>query len=143
MTEWLMIACMGIGGVGFAVGGTGFKWVRRYLMPLLLGGIALISGIIWWKCLAMAVSMIVALSLPYGDRTPYWLKFIVFMTYPASTLWLGLSWWQPITALVCFGVFCLSNWKPTENTFVWKICEFIMGSSIGITVASLISGHPS
>jgi len=41
-SEWLMIACMGTGGILFAAGGThinkigGQKWLRRYLMPVLL-----------------------------------------------------------------------------------------------------------
>ena len=37
-TEWLMIACMGGGGILFAVGGTGFKWARRFVLPVLLAG---------------------------------------------------------------------------------------------------------
>jgi len=34
--EILMIACMGTGGILFAIGGTGYKWARRYVMPILL-----------------------------------------------------------------------------------------------------------
>lgn len=137
--EWYMIACMGIGGVCFAVGGTGPKWVRRFLMPVLLGFIAAISGFLWYLAVGYAITQSIVLCLPYGERTPYWLKLLVFISFALPSLFFGFTWFQPITALVCFGCFCLSNWKPTAQTFVWKICEFIMGSMIGITVASLIA----
>ena len=139
--EWLMIAAMVCGGAMFAIGGTGPKWVRRYLLPAALAGIALWGGFIWWACLGYAVTQCVTFCLPYGDRTPYWLKFIVFMSFAAPSLFFGFTWWQPVCGLVCFGTFCLSNWKVTANIFVWKICEFIIGASIGITVASLIAQH--
>lgn len=134
--EWLQIACMGLGGVLFAAGGTGFKWMRRFLLPVLLAGIALISGVPAWSCLGLAFGLIVVLCLPYGSGTPYWLKLLVFMAYPLPSLFIGFTWWQPICAIVCFGCFCLSNWKPTAETFFWKCVEFILGLMIGLTVAA-------
>lgn len=35
-SEWLMIAIMGLGGTMWATGGTGPKYVRRYIMPFVL-----------------------------------------------------------------------------------------------------------
>ena len=139
MTEWLMILCMGFGGTLFAIGGTGFKWARRFLLPVLLGGVALISGFPWYLVAGYVLTQIVTLCLPYGERTPYPVKALVFVSYVLPSFFLGFTYWQIITPIVCFGCFCLSNWKPTAQTFVWKICEFIMGSCISITVASLIS----
>lgn len=34
--EWIMIACGATGMIGFAVGGTGPKYVRRFIMPFVL-----------------------------------------------------------------------------------------------------------
>lgn len=137
--EWWMILSMVLGGGLFAVGGTGFKWARRFLLPCLLGIIALLSGVAIWRCAAYAVTQAVTFCLPYGERTPYWLKFIVFMSYALPSLFFGFTWWQVITPVVCFGCFCLSNTAWAGRTFIWKICEFIMGSVVGITVASLIA----
>jgi hypothetical protein len=138
MNEWLMIACMGFGGVLFAAGGTGYKWLRRFVLPILLGGIAVFSGILWYLCLGYALTQAITLCLPYGERTPYWLKALVFISYALPSLFFGFSYWQLILPVVCFGCFCLSNWKPTANTFFWKACEFIMGATIGTLVASVI-----
>lgn len=139
MQEWLMILAMGAGGVLFAVGGTGPKWARRFLLPAILALAAFFSGIIWWRCLAFGSTQIITLCLPYGQRTPYWLKFVVFISYVGPSFFFGFTWWQAITPVVCFGCFKLSNAEWAGGTFVWKICEFVMGSCIGITVASLIS----
>jgi hypothetical protein len=130
---------MSIAGTCFAIGGTGPKWVRRYLLPVLLGFIALISGVLWWKCLGMSLCLIGALSMGYGERTPYWMKFLVFCSYFASTAWLGFTPWQIMGPFLIFGLFFFSNLKNTAYVFFWKACEFIMGSLIGITVAALIA----
>jgi hypothetical protein len=139
MTEYWMIAAMGLGGICFAIGGTGWKPARRFLLPIILGFVALFNGFSWQMCLGYALTQSIVLCLPYGERTPYWAKFLVFLSYPLPSLFFGFTWWQPITAVVCFGCFCFSNWKPTAQTFFWKACEFIMGASIGITVAALIA----
>ena len=130
---------MGLGGICFAVGGTGIKYVRRFILPALLALIALLSGFAWQACLGYAVAQSVTLCLPYGSKTPYWLKFLVFMSYALPSLLLGFTYWQIILPLVCFGAFALSNWKVTAETFAWKIVEFVIGTILGTTIASLIS----
>jgi len=138
MVEWLMIAAMAGSGAMFAIGGTGPKFVRRFILPVYLGVIALLSHIIWWKCLGLALPLVAALSLGYGEKKPYWYKGLVFISYVLPTLFLGFTWWQIITPPLCLLMFRLSNWKPTSHIFRWKICEFAMGALIGITVASLL-----
>lgn len=144
MNEWVMILVMSASGALFAAGGThidgigGQKWIRRFLLPAILASIALLSHVVWWKAVGMAVSLIVALSMGYGSRTPYWLKMVTFVTYGASFLWLGFSYWVILTPILCFSLFCLSNWKPMATTFFWKACEFLYGTLIGITFISTI-----
>lgn len=144
--EIYIIACATLGALLFSLGGTeipffktGFKFLRREVLPICWGLLALSAGFEWWRCLAMAVCFDAAFRLPYGDRTPMWLKLIVFMSLPLSSLWLGFSIWQLQSGLICFGMFLLSNWKPTERIYSWVIACLIIGLSLGITVGQLIS----
>jgi hypothetical protein len=49
MSEWTMIGTMTMAGALFAIGGTGFKWARRFLLPALLVFIGAFSGVLWGK----------------------------------------------------------------------------------------------
>ena len=133
-----MIAAMGAGGILGAIGGTGFKPARRFILPFILGLICLFAGFFWWKCLIVWVGLTGAFCLPYGEKVPYWGKFLVGCAFVAPTLALGFTWWQVINPFVFTGIFKLSNTKWAGTTFVWKICEFIFFSLIGITIANLI-----
>jgi len=137
MKEWYMIATMGLGGVCFAAGGTGPKWVRRFLLPCIWAGIALLSHCNLWGSLALLL-YIPCFCLPYGSKTPYWGKTLAFISYSLPSLGLGFTFWQIITPLLCLLIFRLSNWKPTSGMFTWKVCEFLIGTLIAITVAVLI-----
>jgi hypothetical protein len=136
--ELLMIASMGSGGILGALGGYKWKWLRRFILPFILGVLALFGGVLWWKCLILWLGFTIAFCLPYGQKTPYWLKFLTGCAFVAPTAILGFSWWQVITPAVFIGMFRLSNTKWAGNTFVWKIVEFITFALVGVTVASLI-----
>lgn len=136
--EWLMIVTMGVGGVLFAVGGTGPKWARRYIMPFVLGITAYFAGVELWKCLAFWATLTGTLHLGYGEKLPYWRKAITFIAYVLPTLFLGFTVWQPVIAVSMLLLFLLSNIRLTANMFVWKICEFLMGAGLGIIIAHLI-----
>lgn len=138
MKEWLMIASMGLSGTLFAIGGTGFKPARRFILPFILGLIAFLGGVLWWKCLIVWGGLTGAFCLPYGSKTPYWLKFLVGITFILPTLALGFTIWQIITPIAFILMFFLSNWKNTANEFTWKIVEFLTGTLIGVTIARLI-----
>ncbi len=139
MNEWLMIAAMATGGICFSIGGTGFRFVRFAIMPLLLGIICYYAGIALWRDICFALTAGVILSLGYGEKIPYWRKTLVFFGYGLSTLWLGFTWWIIIVGPLCLLIFRLSNSKTFGSTFVWKICEFLFGTFIGCTIANLIS----
>jgi len=136
--ELLMIIAMGSGGILGALGGYRWKWLRRFVLPGILGSIALIAGNPALQCLYMTIGLIIAFCLPYGERTPYPVKFLVGCAFVAPTLFLGFSIWQIITPVVFIVLFRLSNWKPFANIVFWKAWEFIVFSMVGITVASLI-----
>lgn len=132
---------MAVGGLCFSFGGTGWKPARRFIMPVLLGLICLFAGFSWWQSLGLSVTLSIVLHLGYGEKSPYWKKSLIFASYGLATLWLGFSVWQIITPIGCLLLFLGSNTKWSSNAFLWKICEFLMGSLIGITIAHLIFIH--
>ena len=100
-----MIAAMGSGGILFALGGTGFKWARRFVLPAALGTIAFFGGIIWWRCLAYWFTQTGTLHLGYGEKLPYWRKAATAVAYTLPSLFLGFTFWQivfPAVFLVLF-----------------------------------------
>lgn len=128
-----------LGGTEMPYFKTGFKWLRRFVLPAIWGMLTFFAGFEIWRCIAMAASFSVVFSLPYGDRTPKWLKFIVFMALPLPTLWLGFNIWQVISGVLCFLMWALSNWKPTEKIFEWVVSCLLIGAFLGITVGKLIA----
>lgn len=138
MSEWLMIFIMVWCSSLFAIGGTKGKYWRRLVLPLGLAGIALFSHVLWYKAVLMAISLIVSLSMGYGERDPYINKFMVFCLYGMSFLWIGWSWWVVLTPILCISLFALSNWKPTAKMFFWKYVEFSYGLLLAVTFISTI-----
>jgi len=137
MNETYMIISMVGSVLLFTIGGTGWKPARRYGIPLLFLAISLITGVLWWKASLMALSLIVALSMGYGEGSPYWKKAITFSLYGLSFLWIGFSWWIIITPCLCLLLFWLSNNKNAADIFNWKFVEGIYGILLGITFSSL------
>lgn len=134
-----MIASMTISGLFGSLGGTVWKPLKRFFLPSILGLIAFLTGFLWWKAIIYALLTIGAFCLPYGEKRPYWFKFLVGCAFVVPTLIFGLTIWQIITPIVWIVFFRLSNAKILGNEFVWKICEFVSFSLIGITLAALIS----
>ena len=144
--ELYIIACGVLGALLFVLGGTeipffkrGFKWLRREVLPVCWGMLAYSAGFEWWQCLGLAVSFDIVFRLPYGDRTPVWLKAVVFCAMPFASLWLGFNAWQVITGVVCFCLWALSNWKPAAKIMDWASVCLLMGALFGITVGKLIA----
>lgn len=134
----------------FALGGTeipyfkrGFKWLRRELLPVLWALLALSAGFDWWRCLSFAIAQDIVFRLPYGERTPTWVKLLVFLTYPLPSLLFGFDIWQAYCGLAAFVLFLLSNLKPTKQAFEWVVSCLLIGAILGITVGKVIaSGIP-
>lgn len=129
---------MGAGGILGAIGGTGFKPARRFILPLILGVLAMLAGFSALKCSIMALGLVIAFCLPYGQKYPYWVKFLVGCAFVLPTLILGFTLWQIITPIVFIVMFKLSNTKWGGSVFVWKIVEFLTFTLVGITIASLL-----
>ena len=132
--EWLIIIVPALSWILFAIGGTGFKWVRRYILPLLLGITVLISGIPLLQAAGGAIALSLALHLPYGDKVPLWGKFGVILTYPLATLFWGFSPVQVIYPFVMFGLF----WLSLKGKITWKICEGAFGLGLGLIPLTIV-----
>ena len=137
--EWLMIIDMTLGGSLFAIGGTCCKAVRRYVLPLVLASTFVLLNAPLLPTIAFFIGLSFALHLGYGQRTPYWLKFLVGISFVAPTLFFGFSVWQVITPLVFITLFWLSNNQKTSKYFTWKIVEFLTGTLIACTVCDIIT----
>lgn len=136
--ELLGIAAITLSPLLYMLGGYHWKWMRRFLLPAVLGAILLLTGAIWWEVLIFAIAQAITFTLPYGERTPYWLKALVGCSFALPSLILGLTIWQAAIPIIFITTFILSNYKKTAKEFPWKICEGITGFLIGIIVARLM-----
>lgn len=146
--ELWMVFLPGISAILFALGGTqisdtilGQKWLRRYVLPAILGLSAYFAGIgPGW---AIAVTLISAICFiqGYGERASWAKRTLIFIGYGCISLPIGMSWWNLICTVGCIVLFVLSNWNLTSKTFVWKTCESILGFLVGMQIAFLLAGN--
>lgn len=144
------IAIMGLSGVLFAVGGSwitdkidGQKWVRRILLPVLLGFILYFAlHVDWWRCIAFSVLSVGALSLGYGDKADWWKwegsrypKWFTACMIPLPTLFIGWSWLLPAYPFVFLAMFVVGKIN-------WKLFEFFAGAFFGGCVVGALSYKP-
>ena len=100
MSEMWMIYTMVVSSALFAIGGTGYKWARRYTLPVAIGlPMTLVAPL--WAVLAYIVTLSGALCMGYGERASWWYRFLVFCGYSLPCLWFGWSWWIVLTPLLC------------------------------------------
>ena len=122
MTELQIGVLLVSGVVCWMLGGSGFKFVRRFLWPVLC------AGLLWWagthllESLLTGLGLIIACSLHYGDRTPWPVKVVVFLALPMPALVVNL-WVWPFCVL--FGVLITGiAWLSHRyNFFTHKIFE--------------------
>jgi len=144
--EMLMVLIPGLSWVLFALGGTqisptigGQKWIRRFLLP----GLWCLTAFFyttWWQAPLATLPAMLFYSLGYGDSTPWWQKILIGCSYGLIGVAVGISWWNLVTPIMFSLLFFLSNWKPTEKMFSWKICEGSFGLFIGIQLAYTLMG---
>lgn len=144
MNEWLMILTMALGGILFAAGGTdipkigGQKWLRRFILSIILGVVAYYCGLETWRVIGMSIGLCIAFHLPYGSKHSYLVKTLTACCFTAPTIFIGFDVWQAITPVAFLGMFWLSNNRFTARFFPWKVVEFLTGVYIAITVNQLI-----
>ena len=131
MTEWKIILLLTAGPLLWMLGGTIWKGWRRYVWP---AGAGLLVHSIW-----VVPAMILVNSLPYGDRTPAWLKAIVFLAIASIGLVINTHSWPVVLAgglLIC-GAFVATQ---KLSWFTHKVFEATCGlvQAVVIITARLI-----
>ena len=133
-----------LGWICWTIGGLHWKWVRRYVLPAIIGIVCYIYGITLTPILISVTLMCIAFSLGYGESKPYWYKFLVGCGYMVSTIPLSypnpLNFWQLSIPFIFIITFWLSNWKPTGKVWVWKIVEGMHSLAITLAVSYILSG---
>lgn len=136
MNEWYMIYAFLWSAGLFAAGGTdlngkGHKWLRRFVMPIGLGGLSLLY-FAWYWALLYTVLLSAILHPGYGDRCSWPKRIALFIGYGSVSLVFGLSYWTVFTPIVLSLLFLASNWKPLANTVFWKSWELLSGGLIAL-----------
>lgn len=134
--EMYMVVVPAVSWLLFALGGTTNKGWRRYALPLFYWLVCTLEdrmGAIFVGMLAMIV-----FSLGYGDGSKWEKRLAVFASYGLISLPIGWSAWNVITPIDVTLLYLLSNYKKTASTFVWKICEGMMGALVGVQVAYVL-----
>ncbi len=133
----------GIGWACWCVGGWRWKWIRRYLMPILFGWVASVYGVPTKNILLAILLMMFSLSLGYGEGKSWWWRFFVGCMYSLSSLTIGgrltnvnTTIWLCLVTLpfVFVGLFWLSLKKGLQ----WKIVEGLTGAMMGWIVKMIL-----
>ena len=134
MSEWQIIALLTFGPCLWALGGTGWKPARRYVWPLA-------AGLLLWRPwgIASALTIAATATLPYGDRTPWPVKALVFASYGLPVCFLDLRfglWWAVGMGIV---ISCLTLLSHRVKRVTWKIVEASMGflQAAGLALGTL------
>jgi hypothetical protein len=137
-------------GTLWALGGSGPKWVRRFLAPLLIGVSAVSVGIGIIPSALTTVLLSLSASLGYGQEKHrelnyfYWpFLFLIGGLYGASLAPIGVASGD-ISAILGCVVFCslvfggLTTASQRLDFPKWKWVEISIGFAVGLSAAFLI-----
>jgi len=141
MGELNFIILMPLSSLLFMLGGWHWKWMRRYLLPAILGLFAILNGSNILMSLIATSLLMIAFTLPYGSKSvpSYFGKFLVLSTYSLAITPLGISTLTYIFPFVATLTFWISNQEWGKKWMVWKIWEGLTGLLIGAMVSLLIA----
>ena len=108
-------------GILYTIGGNGYKWVRRYGIPIILG---VATANLWVALIAFS-----ALIQPYGDDEKWWVNLATAIFHGCISLPIALTIWNPITVLVVMAVM-----YPLSKRVPWFALEILMGVTVGVQV---------
>ena len=132
MTWIKVIGLYAIGAVLWRLGGYRWKWVRRYILP------ACLSLVAWskrrkWPVLLTFPLLIGAFSLGYGEKHPYWQKFLVGVAWVLPAVLFLHNWFALAVPFVWIGLFKLSNTPKTSGIFLWWVVEVLIGGLVAVS----------
>ena len=127
--EWTYIWLPSFGWVAWAIGGTGHKWVRRYVYPATLAVVVPALGTPWWAGWLTACLISFTSHLGYGDRATWGTRWLVGLCYGSSVIPLSIlqpawmSWVIPALA----GSFVGALWWTRRGWMTHKLAEGTWG----------------
>jgi len=132
--EFAFIILLPISSLLGMLGGYRWKWMRRYILPIIFGIICFIYGISLFNSFLVFLIGGISFSLPYGENSSWIIRILTAISFGLISVPIGLTWWQiipPITFLICW---ILSN----KYKLQWKICEAITWFAIALPIANLL-----
>lgn len=130
-----------IGAALWRLGGYRYKWARRFVLPFFISLNLFIEKLRgkkkerWLKLLSYPL-LVLSFSFGYGERHPYWQKFLVGWAWVAPRfIFKGFSWAAALIPGVWLGLFALSNYAKTSRYFKWHWVEIAVGGAIGMAYA--------
>jgi hypothetical protein len=118
----------------FAIGGTGYKFVRRFILPLSVTILLLSGNTNTLMSVLVGLLLIGSMHLPYGDslKELQWVRYIVFGTFFLPFALMGWTVWILVSWLITCILFIISNSKWGEKLVPHWIWEPIVGFLVGI-----------
>ena len=133
-----------LSGALWALGGAGPKWIRRFILPAVLGLSAFTLGFPWWASGLSSALLCVFTTLPYGQGmknklgwlySPY--LFIIGALYaisPFALLGLKAHWiLAGILPAISGALFAFLTLGSQKGFIPWKIVEMAVGLMIGFS----------
>lgn len=127
MTEIHVMALLGAGPIMWMLGGYKWKWIRRFVWPIIVGCILAYTGLYVWRAIVVAGAMMLVNSMPYGDRTPWVIRATVFTFYgaPACIINAHAAWFVLILSPIMLVLWMFLSRK--YNYITWKTWEATAG----------------
>jgi hypothetical protein len=142
--EWIIIGLVTLSGALFAIGGTGFKWARRFVMPVVLGIGAYLLGIHLVSCIISTLLTIGAMHFPYGSNSPVWQRALTAFSFAVclaplafvfSPFGIGIDVLFTLITPIVFGFL---YWVSLKWSFLtWKLVELATGFAMGGVVVMI------
>ena len=126
MTEPMIMILLSAGPICWMIGGYRWKFIRREIWPIIAGIVCLVSGIEWWRCIALAAAMDATNRLPYGEYSHPITRLTVFCVHPSPALIINVNVWPVLIVggIVSSALFLASR---KVNWITHKIWEGFSG----------------
>ena len=136
---WLILSsifCWLAGGRGWPPFRKGY---RRWLWPLMAGILLACTGLLWWKALAISLSLTLVNSLGYGTGSPWLItKMTVFASYVLPSAWMSVTYLPHLLGVSL--VFLTVWWVLSQRINVWTQITWESLAAV-LQASSLIIGR--
>ena len=138
MNEIQIIVLLASGGILWAAGGTWWKGFRRFLLPVVAVVTLAATSIGLIRAVLCGLTIALSAALPYGDRTPWPVRVLVFLAIPAPALVVNAGVWPYVlgAGLLIIGGATLTRNRPEFTHKIWEFCAGVIQA--GVIVISVL-----